>query len=92
MTLNGMHGTGKLWDDLETIRADVATETASMARRKLLMNYHWSDSAFPFLLSRSWYERWLLQSVSGTMTSLWTFLREFRTTGFLLSFYCVFEI
>jgi hypothetical protein len=41
MTLNCMRGTGKLWDDLQTIRADVATETASMARRKLLMNYYW---------------------------------------------------
>ena len=42
MTLNCMHGTGKLWEDLGTVRADVATETASMARRKLLMNYYWS--------------------------------------------------
>ncbi|XP_062520916.1 uncharacterized protein LOC134195846 isoform X1 [Corticium candelabrum] len=41
MTLDGMQKKGKLWEDLETIRAGVATETAAMARRKLLMNYHW---------------------------------------------------
>ena len=32
---------GRLWTDMEKLRDGVATETAAMARRKLLMNYQW---------------------------------------------------
>ena len=32
---------GRLWSDLEQMRGSVETETAAMAKQKLLMNYKW---------------------------------------------------
>eukprot|EP00118_Oscarella_pearsei_P007173 m.34131 g.34131 ORF g.34131 m.34131 type:complete len:745 (+) comp31949_c0_seq3:130-2364(+) len=41
MALGHLPDGGKFWEDIETMRSGVVTETASMAMRKLLMNYHW---------------------------------------------------
>lgn len=39
--LSRLPANGRLWSDMEQVRAGVETETAAMARRKLLMNYEW---------------------------------------------------
>ena len=41
VALGNLPDGGKFWEDIEMVRSGVATETASMAMRKLLMNYHW---------------------------------------------------
>ena len=39
--LGALHVSGNLWQDLTTMRKGVKIESTEMARRKLLMNYHW---------------------------------------------------
>ena len=40
---------GSIWRDLSEMRRGVQMETTAMARRKLLMNYSWSDSCIVFM-------------------------------------------
>lgn len=39
--LGALHVSGNLWQDLTNMRKGVKIESTEMARRKLLMNYHW---------------------------------------------------
>ena len=56
-----LRGTCKLWDQIQTMRKAVVAETASSARRKLLMNYHWYEDLNEIIPPDTRYDRYCLE-------------------------------
>ena len=56
-----LRGNCKLWDQIQIMRKAVVAETASSARRKLLMNYHWYDDLSEIIPPDTKYDRYCLE-------------------------------
>ena len=56
-----LRGTSKLWDQIQTMSKAVVAETASSARRKLLMNYHWYEDLSEIIPPDTRYDRYCLE-------------------------------
>lgn len=59
--LEALRGNCKLWNEIQTMRKAVVTETAASARRKLQMNYHWYEDLTEVIPPDTRYDRYCLE-------------------------------